>query len=115
MSVTVTRKTPELLCPAESTPHEFKILSDIDVQIFLQKYVKTINIYQNIPSMEGKDPVKIIREAIAKALVFYYPLAGRLRKHSGGKLVVECTGQGVVFVEADADATLQHFGVDGLF
>ena len=65
--------------------------------------------------MEGKDPVKIIREAIAKALDFYYPLAGRLREHTGRKLVVECTGQGVVFVEADADVTLQHFGEDALY
>ncbi|KAG6388795.1 hypothetical protein SASPL_150231 [Salvia splendens] len=62
--------------------------------------------------MEGKDPVKIIRDAIAKALVFYYPLAGRLREHTGRRLVVECTGQGVLFSEADADLTLQHFGED---
>ncbi|KAL1533754.1 benzyl alcohol O-benzoyltransferase-like [Salvia divinorum] len=65
--------------------------------------------------MKGRDPVMIIREAIAKALVFYYPLAGRLREHTGRKLVVECTGQGVLFAEADADATLQHFGEDALY
>ncbi|KAL1533756.1 benzyl alcohol O-benzoyltransferase-like [Salvia divinorum] len=106
----VTRKTPELLCPAQSTPHEFKSLSDIDDQTFLRMYVTTLTFYKKNPSMEGKDPVKIIREAIAKALVFYYPFAGRLREHTGRKLVVECTGQGVVFVEADADVTLQYFG-----
>ncbi|XP_042031862.1 benzyl alcohol O-benzoyltransferase-like [Salvia splendens] len=114
LTLSVTRKTPELLCPAESTPHEFKILSDIDGQIFIRKYIKTINFYKKNPFMEGKDPVKIIREAISKALVFYYPLAGRLLENTGRKLVVECTGQGVVFVEADTDATLQHFG-DALY
>ncbi|KAG6390318.1 hypothetical protein SASPL_148050 [Salvia splendens] len=111
----VTRKTPELLCPAEFTPHEFKSLSDIDDQTTLRLYVTAINFYKKNPSMEGKDLVKIIREAIAKALVFYYPLAGRLREHTGRKLVVECTGQGVVFAEADADVTLQHFEEDGLY
>ncbi|XP_047961903.1 benzyl alcohol O-benzoyltransferase-like [Salvia hispanica] len=110
-----TRKTPELLCPAETTPHEFKFLSDIDDQTILRLYVTTINFYKKSPSMEGKDPVKIIREAIAKALDFYYPLAGRLREHTGRKLVVECTGQGVMFTEADADVTLQHFEEDGLY
>ena len=114
-SLSVTRKTPELLCPAETTPHEFKHLSDIDDQTFLRMYVTTMNFYKKNPSMEGKDPVKIIREAIAKALVFYYTLAGRLRERTGRKLMVECNGQGVVFVEADADATLQHLGVDALY
>ena len=115
LTFTVTKKSPELLCPAKSTPHEFKYLSDIDDQAFLRTYVTIINFYKKNPSMEGKDPVKIIREAVAKALVFYYPLAGRLREHTGRKLVVECTGQGVVFVEADADAMLQHLGVDALY
>ncbi|XP_042035059.1 benzyl alcohol O-benzoyltransferase-like [Salvia splendens] len=115
LTLRVTRKTPELLCPAVSTPNEFKYLSDIDDQSFLRSYAASINFYKKNPSMEGKDPVKIIREAIAKALVFYYPLAGRLREHTGRKLVVECTGQGVMFAEADADATLQHFGEDALY
>ncbi|XP_047963825.1 benzyl alcohol O-benzoyltransferase-like [Salvia hispanica] len=115
LTFSVTKKSPELLYPAESTPHEFKYLSDIDDQTFLRTYVRGINFYKKNPSMEGKDPVKIIRKAISKALVFYYPLAGRLRERTCRKLVVECTGQGVVFVEADADATLQHLGVDALY
>ncbi|KAL1801808.1 hypothetical protein ACET3Z_030455 [Daucus carota] len=56
------------------------------------------------------DPVKVIREALSKTLVFYYPLAGRLRQGAGRKLGVECTGEGVMFVEADADVTLEQFG-----
>ncbi|XP_059077897.1 3'-N-debenzoyl-2'-deoxytaxol N-benzoyltransferase-like [Cryptomeria japonica] len=55
-------------------------------------------------------PAKIIREALSKVLVFYYPLAGRLRKKEDGKLQVECTGEGVLFVETMVDKNLSILG-----
>ncbi|KAI3462215.1 hypothetical protein Pfo_018878 [Paulownia fortunei] len=106
----VTRQNPELIPPANPTPHDFKTLSDIDDQEGLRFQIPVIQFYRKNPSMEGKDPVKVIRDAIAKALVFYYPFAGRLREYATRKLVVECTGEGVMFIEADADVTLQQFG-----
>ncbi|XP_057807281.1 benzyl alcohol O-benzoyltransferase-like [Salvia miltiorrhiza] len=110
LSFKIIKKSSMLVSPAESTPYEFKYLSDIDDQGGLRAYIPIVYLYPKNPSMEGKDPVNIIRDAIAKALVFYYPLAGRLREFDGGKLVVECTGQGVVFAEADADVMLHQFG-----
>lgn len=98
--------------PAKPTPHEFKQLSDIDDQEALRLHLPVIQFYRCNPSMHGKDPVKVIREALAKTLVFYYPFAGRLREGPGRKLLVECTGEGVLFIEADADVTLQQFGDD---
>ncbi|KAK4430472.1 Benzyl alcohol O-benzoyltransferase [Sesamum alatum] len=106
----VTRQNPELIPPAKSTPHEFKPLSDIDDQEGLRFQLPTIQFFRKNPAMDGKDPAKVIRDAVAKALVFYYPFAGRLREMAGRKLVVECTGEGVLFIEADADVTLQQFG-----
>ncbi|KAH6827284.1 HXXXD-type acyl-transferase family protein [Perilla frutescens var. hirtella] len=106
----VTRKSPVLIPPAKPTPHELRFLSDIDDQYGLRFQMPLIEIYRNNPSMRGKDPVRTIRDAVAKALVFYYPFAGRLREYATRKLVVECTGEGVVFVEADADVSLQQLG-----
>ncbi|KAL0320536.1 UNVERIFIED_CONTAM: Benzyl alcohol O-benzoyltransferase [Sesamum radiatum] len=106
----VTRQTPELIPPAKPTPHELKPLSDIDDQESLRFQVPAIQFYRRNPAMDGKDPVMVIRDAVARALVFYYPLAGRLREAAGRKLMVECTGEGVLFIEADADVTLEQFG-----
>ncbi|XP_043693867.1 benzyl alcohol O-benzoyltransferase [Telopea speciosissima] len=110
LTFNVRRREPELVSPAKPTPHEFKYLSDIDDQEGLRFHIPAIQFYKNEPSMRGQDPVKVIRKAIAEALVFYYPFAGRLREGPGRKLVVECTGDGVIFIEADADVTLEQFG-----
>ncbi|KAG8388646.1 hypothetical protein BUALT_Bualt02G0147000 [Buddleja alternifolia] len=61
-------------------------------------------------SMEGKDPVMIIRDALAKTLVYYYPHAGRLIEGPDNKVMVNCTAEGVVFVEANAHATIEELG-----
>ncbi|KAF2288079.1 hypothetical protein GH714_004292 [Hevea brasiliensis] len=106
----VNRREPELLPPAKPTPHEFKPLSDIDDQESLRFHIPTLQVYRYEPSMQGKDPVKIIREALAKALVFYYPFAGRLREGRNRKLLVECTGEGILFIEADTDVTFDQSG-----
>ncbi|KAL7135378.1 hypothetical protein ABFS83_11G091200 [Erythranthe nasuta] len=105
----VTRQNPELIPPAKPTPHEFKPLSDFDNHEGLRFQVPIIQFYRKNPSVKA-DPVEVIRKAIAKALVSYYPFAGRLREHAAGKLAVECTGEGVMFIEADADVALEQFG-----
>ena len=108
--INVRRQNPELIFPAKPTPHEVKFLSDIDGQDSLRFHVPFLFFYRSEPSMAGKDPVKVIRDALAKTLVFYYPLAGRLKEVEGHKLMVECNEEGVIFIEADADVTLEQFG-----
>ncbi|XP_048320057.1 alcohol acyl transferase 1 allele GSd-like [Ziziphus jujuba] len=110
----VKRSIPELVVPAKPTPHEVKKLSDIDDQESMRFQVPVIWFYRNNssnnPSMEEKDPVKVIREALGKALVYYYPLAGRLIEDRNKKLMVNCNGQGVLFIEANADVTFDQLG-----
>ncbi|KAG9442345.1 hypothetical protein H6P81_018199 [Aristolochia fimbriata] len=109
----VRRSKPQLVSPSEPTPYEFKPLSDIDDQQALRYQAKLIMFYPHNPSIpENKiDPRVIIKEALSKALVTYYPLAGRLREGGpNGKLSVECTGEGVLYIEADSDIKLEQFG-----
>ncbi|XP_077244714.1 benzyl alcohol O-benzoyltransferase-like [Tasmannia lanceolata] len=106
----VTRREPVLVPPAKTTPHEFKPLSDIDDQEGLRFQIRSIHFYRNNIAMKGRDPVRVLKDAMAKALVFYYPLAGRLREGPGRKIIVECNGEGIMFIEADADVRLEQFG-----
>ncbi|XP_057964391.1 methanol O-anthraniloyltransferase-like [Malania oleifera] len=107
----VRRREAELVAPARPTPRELKLLSDIDDQEGLRMQIPVIMFYRNDPLlMEGRDPAMVIREAVAAALVFYYPFAGRLVEGPNRKLAVDCTGEGVVFTEADADVTVEDLG-----
>ena len=110
LAFTVRRCEPELVTPAKPTPREIKLLSDIDDQDGLRFQIPVIQFYKYDPLKAGKDPVEVIRKAIAKTLVFYYPFAGRLREGPGRKLMVDCNEEGVVFIEADADVSLEQFG-----
>jgi benzyl alcohol O-benzoyltransferase len=107
---TVRRTDPIVIVPAKQTPYQFKPLSDIDDQDGLRFYATGIHLYKDDPSKKGQNPVWVIRDALAKALVYYYPIAGRLREEAGRKLVVECNGEGVVFVEAEANVRVEYFG-----
>ncbi|KAH9623735.1 hypothetical protein KSS87_012883 [Heliosperma pusillum] len=111
----VRRRAPELIPPSGPTPYEFKELSDIDDQEGLRFQLPGIQFYRNrdhpgSPAPKEQDPSRVIKEALGKALLSYYPFAGRLREKEGRKLVVECTGEGVMFIEADANVTLDEFG-----
>ncbi|RCV23151.1 hypothetical protein SETIT_4G275700v2 [Setaria italica] len=101
---------PVLVVPAEPTPRETKPLSDIDDAEGMRFYSSGIHLYRADQARAGQDPARVVREALARALVPYYPLAGRLREEEGRKLVVDCAAQGVMFAEADADLTADDFG-----
>ncbi|KAK8968387.1 Benzyl alcohol O-benzoyltransferase [Platanthera guangdongensis] len=110
LSFSVRRGKPVLVAPAAPTPRELKRLSDIDDQEGLRFQILVIQFYRHVPSMDGRDPARVVTDALARSLVFYYPFAGRLREGDGRKLFVDCTGEGVLFIEADADVELAEFG-----
>ncbi|KAL1211503.1 (Z)-3-hexen-1-ol acetyltransferase [Cardamine amara subsp. amara] len=105
LSFKVHRRQPELVTPAKPTPRELKLLSDLDDQQGLRFQFPVIFFYR--PNLTtNHDPVQVIRRALSETLVYYYPFAGRLRELSNRKLAVDCTGEGVLFIEAEADVTL---------
>ena len=65
---------------------------------------------------QDDDPACVIREALSKALVYYYPLAGRLKRHEDdGKLRLTCNANGVPFLVATADCSLSSLNFfDGI-
>ncbi|CAN6209563.1 unnamed protein product [Urochloa humidicola] len=119
LSFAVRRRDPELVGPARPTPRETKRLSDIDDQQGLRNHLPFVLFYHGRGGAGADadavdDPAAVVRRALGEALVPYYPLAGRLREVEGRKIVVDCTGEGVMFVEADAGVRLAELETAGL-
>ncbi|XVE73534.1 hypothetical protein DITRI_Ditri11bG0126200 [Diplodiscus trichospermus] len=104
MALSVIRSRRSLITPSQETPSGKLDLSFIDKVLVLRCYTRTLHVYRY-----GPEASKVIREALSNALVPYYPLAGRLRDSVENQLQVECSGEGVWFVEASADCTLDAF------
>ncbi|KAG9444237.1 hypothetical protein H6P81_015577 [Aristolochia fimbriata] len=54
--------------------------------------------------------IRVLKEALGKALVPFYPLAGRLGRDENGRIDIDCNGEGALFVEAETDSYVDDMG-----
>ncbi|KAF7816197.1 spermidine coumaroyl-CoA acyltransferase-like [Senna tora] len=94
--------------PSKPTPSTVLSLSTFDNNPELNILCQTIYVFKPNPNhgQPEPDPSCVIKEALSKVLFFYYPLAGKLKSHSDGKLRVNCDASGVPFLEATANCEL---------
>ncbi|KAG6742762.1 hypothetical protein POTOM_053701 [Populus tomentosa] len=83
---------PTLVHPVEETEKGLYFLSNFDQNIAV--IVRTIYCFKSYEKGNG-NAGELIKNALKKVLVHYYPFAGRLTISSEGKLIVNCTGKGV--------------------
>ncbi|XP_047320937.1 spermidine coumaroyl-CoA acyltransferase-like [Impatiens glandulifera] len=85
-SFCVVRKEPLLVKPSEPIPcHDDLSLSTIDNRYILENFTHTLYVYRPIaiapPNGNCPDPVSVLRQGLARTLVFYYPLAGKIMRY----------------------------------
>lgn len=98
---------PSLVVPAEETKKGLYFLSNLDQNIAYP--VRTIYCYKS-SSKGNENAAQVMKDSLSKILVHYYPMAGRLKISSEGKLIVDCTEEGVVFVEGEANCMMEDLG-----
>ncbi|XP_008809082.2 acyl transferase 5-like [Phoenix dactylifera] len=103
MSFSVTKLAPAIVGPCEPTPSASLPLSPIDRAPGMRRLIDLFLVF----GQPAQDPAKVVREALSRALVSYYPVAGRFAVSDNGELAVACTGDGIWFVEASADCSLK--------
>ncbi|KAL8488625.1 hypothetical protein ACS0TY_024786 [Phlomoides rotata] len=107
----VVLKATHMVRPAEPTPDEIMYLSACD-QIKDITHTPTIYFYRNSPALDAGDAVSRLTESLSKALVLFYPLAGRLNwaAEGGSRVELHCNGKGVPIFEAETEAAIDDFG-----
>lgn len=96
---------PIYIYPKSPTPKHSLYLSNLDDQKFLRFSIKYLYLYKKAVCLED------LKSSLSRALVDYYPLAGRLRVSGEGseKLEVDCNGEGAIFAEAFMDFSAEEF------
>ena len=107
----VRMKNCYMVKPAEPTWKGRLSLSEWD-QTGIITHVPIIYFYR--PTENWNKPVDKIsttlKESLSRALVPFYPVAGRLHRLNGGGLELNCKAEGVQFIEAESDSKLDELG-----
>ncbi|KAB2038256.1 hypothetical protein ES319_D03G133700v1 [Gossypium barbadense] len=98
---------PTRVLPAEETKKGLYYLGNLDQNIAV--IIRTIYLFKS-ESKGNEDAAEQVKNGLSRILVHHHPLAGRLTISSEGKLIVDCTGEGAVFVEAEANCGIEEMG-----
>ncbi|KNA16162.1 hypothetical protein SOVF_091600 [Spinacia oleracea] len=95
-------KETTIVCPAEDTPKESIWLSRLDMIGSPYSHLNVMFVFPNISNAPDFFDSNVVKEALSKILVPFYPLAGRLKvNNESGRREIDCNGKGVVFIEAE--------------
>ncbi|XP_055826101.1 shikimate O-hydroxycinnamoyltransferase [Solanum dulcamara] len=106
MKIEVRKST--MVQPATETPQLRLWNSNVDL-VVPNFHTPSVYFYRPTESPSFFDG-KVLKEALSRALVPFYPMAGRLCRDEDGRIEIDCKGQGVLFVEAESDGVVDDFG-----
>uniref|UniRef100_A0A0E0L8Q5 Uncharacterized protein n=1 Tax=Oryza punctata TaxID=4537 RepID=A0A0E0L8Q5_ORYPU len=98
-----------MVTAGEATPEHSIWLSNLDLLV-ARSHTPTVYVYRRTGSDAAFFSPDVLKAALSKALVPFYPLAGRLSQDSTGRPEISCTGEGVLFVTARSDTTVDDLG-----
>ena len=110
--VNITAKNSQMVRPAVPTPQRDVWTSNVDLTV-MRRLASTVYYYR--PNGSGSSTffsMDVLKNALSKVLVPFYPIAGRLKKdtHEHGRILINCNAEGALLVEAVTDSVINDFG-----
>ncbi|MFS7940432.1 putative quinate O-hydroxycinnamoyltransferase [Helianthus anomalus] len=106
MKVVIREST--MVTPAEKTPMTKLWSSSLDL-IATNSHTLALYFYGSNGAPNFFD-TKVMKDALSRALVAFYPMAGRFKHGQDGRVEIDCQGQGALFLEAESDGVIDDFG-----
>ncbi|GER54111.1 HXXXD-type acyl-transferase family protein [Striga asiatica] len=101
-------KASTMVRPAAATPSGGLWNSNVDLVV---PNFHTPSVYFYLPTgAEDFFNAAVLKAALGRALVPFYPMAGRLRRDEDGRIEIDCNAEGVLFVEAESDGAVADYG-----
>ncbi|CAL5375510.1 unnamed protein product [Camellia sinensis] len=94
--------------PAEETPAVRLWNSNVDL-VVPSFHTPSVYFYRPNGSINFFD-AQTMKLGLSRALVPFYPMAGRLGRDEDGRIEIDCNAEGVLFVEAVTEACVDDFG-----
>ncbi|KAF8722266.1 hypothetical protein HU200_022577 [Digitaria exilis] len=99
-----------LVTPSQETPRHQLWLSALDLLQVSPGHTPTVYLYRRAAAAGDDDffDVARLKASLARALVPFYPVAGRLAVDAsdGGRFVIDCNAEGALLVVARSDLTV---------
>ncbi|KAK6153790.1 hypothetical protein DH2020_013429 [Rehmannia glutinosa] len=107
MKIKLTNST--MVKPLSLRPTTNLWLSTLDIQMPTDYHVPTLYFYRFTGGADFFDPA-VLKAALSRAMVEFYPIAGRLQMDNNGRIEINCNGEGLLFMEAEADGEMGDLG-----
>ncbi|XP_073119513.1 shikimate O-hydroxycinnamoyltransferase-like [Henckelia pumila] len=101
-------KNSTLVAPAAATPSVGLWNSNVDL-VVPNFHTPSVYFYRPTGAADFFDAT-VLKAALGRALVPFYPMAGRLKRDEDGRIEIDCNAEGVLFVEAECDGAVDDFG-----
>ncbi|KAF9617311.1 hypothetical protein IFM89_035292 [Coptis chinensis] len=99
----ITVKEETIVQPVEKTPRQILWTTSI-------MYKSQAFIYISLMGIQTFFSPNVLRDALSKVLVPFYPFAGKLKWNNEGRLEIDCNGDGALFIEAETESVIEDLG-----